>query len=36
MLNCNLGETLEIVMCAHIVIVIVTLVVYQISDMLIA
>lgn len=36
MLNCDLGETLEIVMCVHIVIVIVTLVVYQISDVLIA
>ena len=36
MLNCDLGETLEIVMCVHIVIVIVTLVVYQISDVLFA
>lgn len=36
MLNCDLGETLEIIMYAHIVIVIVTLVVYQISDVLIA
>ena len=36
MLNCDLGETLEIVMCTHIVIVIVTLVVYQISDVLFA
>ena len=32
MLNCDLGEMLEIIMCAYIVIVIVTLVVYQISD----
>ena len=32
----GLQETLEIVMCAHIVIVIVTLVVYQISDVLFA
>ena len=36
MLNCDLGETLEIIMYAHIVIVIVTLVVYQISDVLFA
>ena len=36
MLNCDLGETLEIIMCAHIVIFIVTLVVYQISDVLFA
>ena len=32
----GLQETLEIVMCTHIVIVIVTLVVYQISDVLFA
>lgn len=32
----GLQETLEIVMCAHIVIVIITLVVYQISDVLFA
>ena len=36
MLNCDLGKTLEIIMYAHIVIVIVTLVVYQISDVLFA
>lgn len=36
MLNCDLGETLEIIMYAHIVIFIVTLVVYQISDVLFA
>lgn len=36
MLNCDLGETLKIIMYAHIVIVIVTLVVYQISDVLFA
>lgn len=36
MLNCDLGETPEIVMCARIVIVVVTLVVYQISDVLFA
>lgn len=32
----GLQETLEIIMCAHIVIFIVTLVVYQISDVLFA
>lgn len=32
----GLQETLEIIMCTHIVIVIVTLVVYQISDVLFA
>lgn len=36
MLNCDLGETLEIIMYAHIFIVIITLVVYQISDVLFA
>ena len=36
MLNCDLGETLEIIMCAHIVVFIFALVVYQISDVLFA
>ena len=36
MLYCDLQETLEIIMYAHIVIVIITLVVYQISDVLFA